>query len=79
MKLNEAISKRIRELCAERNMTQYALSLKSGVPQSTLSTIINCTFPSMKVRIIYEICEGFEISIGEFFASPLFERENIID
>lgn len=79
MKLNEAISKRIRELCAERNMTQYALSLKSGVPQSTLSTIINCTFPSMKVRIIYEICEGFEISISEFFASPLFERENIID
>ena len=79
MKLNEAISKRIRELCAERNMTQYALSLKSGVPQSTLSTIINCTFPSMKVSIIYEICEGFEISIGEFFASPLFERENIID
>ena len=79
MKLNEAISKRIKELCSERNLTQYALSIKSGVPQSTLSTIINCTFPSMKVRIIYEICEGLEISMGEFFASDLFERENIID
>jgi len=79
MKLNEAVSKRITELCAKRDMTQYALSIKSGVPQSTLSTIINCTFPSVKLRIIYEICEGLEITLGEFFDSPLFARESIID
>lgn len=79
MKLNEAVSKRITEFCKERNMTQYTLSLKSGVPQSTLSTIINCTFPSVKLRIIYEICEGLEITLGEFFDSSLFVRENIMD
>lgn len=77
MKLNEAIAARIRELCKERNMSQYKLHLVSGVPQSTLSTILNCSFSSMKVRIIYEICEGLQISLEEFFASPLFERENI--
>ena len=77
MKLNEAIAARIRELCKERNMSQYKLHLVSGVPQSTLSTILNCSFSSMKVRIIYEICEGMQISLEEFFASPLFERENI--
>lgn len=79
MQLNEAISKRIKQLCNERNMTQYSLSMKSGVPQSTLSTIMSCTFPSMKMRIIYEICEGFEIELREFFDSPLFTRENLID
>ena len=79
MKLNEAISKRIHDLCEERNITQYGLHLKSGVPQSTLSTIKKCTFPSMKVRIIYEICEGLEISIKDFFDSPLFDRENLND
>lgn len=79
MQLNEAVSKRIAGLCRETGITQYALSLKSGVPQSTLSTIINCTFPSVKLRIIYEICEGFEISLSEFFDSPLFNRESIID
>ena len=79
MQLNEAVSKRISELCEQRNMTQYKLSMKSGVPQSTLSTIINCTFPSMKIRIIYEICEGFEIGIKDFFDSPLFDRENLVD
>lgn len=79
MQLNEAISKRIDELMAERNLTQYKLSRKSGVPQSTLSTIKSCTFPSMKVRIIYEICEGLEIGIKDFFDSPLFDRENLMD
>lgn len=79
MKLNEAVAKRIAMLCREKNMTQYQLSMKSGVPQSTLSTIMNCTFPSMKLRILYEICEGLGISLEEFFRSPLFIRENIDD
>ncbi len=79
MHLNEAIAARIRQLCKQKGLTQYALSMKSGVPQSTLSTIMSCAFPSMKMRIIYEICEGFEIELKEFFDSPLFERENLID
>lgn len=79
MRLNQAVSERIRELCEERNMTQYQLSMKSGVPQSTLSTIMSCSFPSMKMRIIYEICEGFEITLKDFFDSPIFNRENLID
>ena len=79
MQLNEAISKRIDELLRERKLTQYKLSRKSGVPQSTLSTIKSCTFHSMKLLIIYEICEGLEIEMKDFFDSPLFARENLID
>ncbi len=79
MQLNEAVAKRIRELCKERNMTQYQLFRVSGVPQSTLSTIMKCCYSSMKLRIIYEICEGFDISMADFFSSPLFKRENLED
>ncbi|MBE6791662.1 MAG: helix-turn-helix transcriptional regulator [Ruminococcaceae bacterium] len=79
MQLNKAVAERIKELMNERNLTQYALHKLSGVPQSTLSTIINCRFPGMKLRIIYEICEGLEITLEEFFNSPLFSRENITD
>ena len=41
MKLNEAISKRIRQLLYENTLTKYQLFLKSGVAPSTLSKIIN--------------------------------------
>lgn len=77
VKLNEAVAYRIKELCKERKITQYQLHLKTGVPQSTLSTIMKCAYPSMKLRIIYEICDGLEINLDDFFSSDVFKRENI--
>lgn len=77
MQLNEAVSKRLAELLAQRNMTQYQLYIKTGVPKSTIGNIINCAYPSMKLRIIHEICQGLGISVTEFFASPLFEEDNL--
>ena len=79
MKLNQAIAIRITELCKKKGITQYQLFKLSGVPQSTISTILNCTYPSMKLRIIYEICDGLEIDLKEFFNSPLFDRDNLVD
>lgn len=79
MKLNEAVAYRIKELLKEHKLTQYQLHLKTGVPQSTLSTIMKCSFPSVKLRIIYEICDGLEINLEDFFASDIFKRENIED
>lgn len=77
LKLNEAVSRRVLELLRERNMTQYQLFKRTGVPRATISSIVNCRHPSVKLRIIHEICQGFEISIAEFFASPLFDEENL--
>ena len=77
MKLNEAVSKRLSELLDERNMTQYQLYMKSGVPKSTIGNIINCSYDSVKLRIIHEMCQGLEIGIDTFFASSLFKEENL--
>ncbi len=77
MQLNEAVSKRLAELLQEKGMTQYQLFMKSGVPKSTISNIINCTYPSMKMRVIHELCQGLGVSIIEFFHSPLFEEDNL--
>lgn len=77
MQLNEAVSKRLSELLAQRNMTNYQLYMKSGVPKSTIGNIINCTYDSMKLRVIHEICQGLDISITEFFQSPLFDENNL--
>ena len=77
LKLNEAVSRRVTELLSEHSMTQYQLFSKSGVPKATISNIVNCTYDSVKLRIIHEICQGFEISITDFFQSPLFEEDNL--
>ena len=77
MHLNEAVSSRLTELLHQNQMTPYQLYIKSGVPKSTIGNILNCAYPSMKLRIIHELCQGFEISITEFFCSPLFEEDNL--
>ena len=77
MKLNQAISLRLRELLTQRTMTQYQLSSRSGVPKSTISNLLHCAYDSVKLRIIHELCQGLSISISDFFNSPLFDEANL--
>ncbi len=67
MQLNKAISERLLELLAERNMTQYQLFTKSGVPKSTIVNVVNCSYTSVKLRIIHEMCQGLGIKLCDFF------------
>ena len=77
VQLNQAVSKRLRQLLEEHEMTQYQLFSRSGVPRSTINNIINCAYDSVKLRIIHEICQGFPITITEFFQSPLFDEDDL--
>ena len=77
MQLNQAVSARLLELLSKRGMTQYQLSIRSGVPKSTISNIVASVYPSMKLRVIHELCQGLDVSITEFFDSPLFCEDNL--
>ena len=77
MQLNEAVSARLKELLLERDMTQYQLYMKSGVPKSSIGNIVNCAYDSVKLRLIHEICQGLNINISDFFNSPFFDETNL--
>jgi transcriptional regulator with XRE-family HTH domain len=77
MRFNQAVSERLLELLREKEMTQYQLYMKSGVPKSTIGNVINCSYDSVKLRIIHEICQGMGIGIDTFFASSLFHENNL--
>ena len=77
VQLNKAVSKRIEQLLEMYDLTQYELFMRSGVPRSTIGNVINCTYESVKLRVIYEICQGFGIGLDEFFSSPLFDENNL--
>lgn len=68
---------RIAELLKEREMTQYQLYVDSGVPKSTISNLMHCSYDSVKLRIIHEICQGLQVSLSDFFHSPLFDEVNL--
>ena len=79
MTLSEAVSIRIDELMKERKITQYRLSILSGVSQSTIGDIRWQRNKSVNLRIIYEIAQGFKMDLIQFFNSHVFEGENITD
>ena len=77
VQLSQAISCRLQEYMQKKGMTNYQLSMRSGVPKATVRNIINCTYESVQTRIIHEICQVLGISISEFFHSPLFDESNL--
>lgn len=77
MKLNQAVSERLTQLLNEKGMTQYQLYMKSGVPKSTIGNVINCSYDSVKLRVIHEMCQGLGIGLDAFFDSPLFDENNL--
>ena len=77
MKLNQAVSERLTQLLNEKGMTQYQLYMKSGVPKSTIGNVINCSYDSVKLRVIHEMYKELGIGLDAFFASPLFDENNL--
>ena len=77
MLLNQAVSLRLSELLRQHKMTQYQLYIRSGVPKSTISNIMNCAYDSVKLRVLHELCQGMDITLTDFFQSPLFSESNL--
>lgn len=69
----EAVAKRIQELCAERDMAINALATISGIPPTTIYSMLNEKSQNPGVVSIKKICDGLDISIREFFDSDLFD------
>ena len=79
MKLNEAVAKRVIELCQKEELSIYGLSTRTGVPNSTLQDIVKLNFSSTQLKHIYAICDGLKISLTEFFDSPYFNKDTLTD
>ena len=61
------VIKRIQELCEARSWTYYRLAKESGIPYSTLSTMLHKTnIPT--VPTLAKLCSGFGISMAQFFS-----------
>ena len=74
MRVGEAVRFRILELCREHDVTLNKLSTICGITQSTLNNIVSGRNSTTTVSTIQKICDGLEITILDFFNSPLFEN-----
>ena len=75
MRTKEAVAQRILELCRERNIAVNALANISGVSPSTIYSMLNQKSQNPGVVSIKKICDGLEITVREFFDSPMFDEK----
>lgn len=73
MKAQEMLVERINNLCKEKRMSYYALSYQSSVPLTTLMHIMDQSTENPGVMTVSKLCDGFGITMKEFFDAPEFE------
>ena len=78
MKLSEAVGKRVENLLAERNMTQYQLYKNGGIPRSTISVTVDGKYKTVKLDTIYQIVATLGITLKDFFDDALFDEHDVL-
>lgn len=73
MTVGTAVKERILQLCKDREISVNMLCTMSGVTQSTVNNLVNGRNNSITVATLKKLCDGLEITLGEFFSTPEFD------
>jgi len=74
MGTRQAVAERLTGLCHERGLTINAIATISGVPPMTVYSMLNSKSKNPGIVTIKKLCDGFEITLGEFFNTPEFDE-----
>ena len=74
MTLKETIAYRIKQLCDKKKMTVSSLAYSCGMYRSTIYSILGEKSQKPEIATIKKICDGLEITLGEFFSTAEFDN-----
>lgn len=74
MGIKDATVRRFKQICDERNMCLNALANISGVSPSTAYSMMKSERQDISLLTVKKFCDGLDISLGEFFSSPIFDE-----
>lgn len=70
----ELTRNRIQQLCEEKGFTIYRLAMESAVPPSSIKNILYGKSKNPGIVTIKMLCDGFGISLIEFFDTEDFRK-----
>lgn len=73
MDTRQAVADRIMALCAENHITLNKLFTLSAVSPSTIKNILYNKSQNPGIVTIKKLCDGLDITLGEFFSTPEFD------
>ncbi len=75
--INDAIVERLYKYMNEQNLTQYKLAQLSGVPFTTLKSIMQRKTSNITLKTIILLARGLNISLNEFLDKNSFNCEKL--
>ena len=72
MNINDAIIKRINEICSEKKINICETALNGGKSPSAIYDLIKGRTKCSKVSTIKAFCQGAGITLSEFFGKEYF-------
>ena len=73
MRVKDAVVLRFSELCSQRNIRINELAGISGVTPSTVYSMMDPKRREVSISVIKKLCDGLDITLGEFFSAPVFD------
>ena len=73
MELNDAIVRRIEEICTERGSNICDIALRGGMSPSAIYDLIKGRTKCSKVITVKRFCEGAGMTLSEFFDRDYFD------
>ena len=74
MNINEATITRIRTLSKAQRLSMYELACKTGMPPSTVKSIMNGKSKNPGIVNIKKMAEGLGLTIREFFDDDILDN-----
>ena len=72
MLLSTAIQLRIKALLTKEDMSAWKLYKLTGVPKSTINSVLSGDSKDPKQSTILHICEGLGITLRQFYDDDIF-------
>lgn len=73
MSVKDVVAARVMELCRERGIRPNELANRAGVTASTVYSLLDTRRRDVSVVTVKKLCDGLEITLGEFFGTPEFD------
>lgn len=79
MTISEIVAIRLREIFYAKGLSLYKVCELCGMSSATLSCVVYNRYNSVNLKTIFIILQSLNISVLEFFDSPLFANLNTIN
>ncbi|MEE0958275.1 MAG: helix-turn-helix transcriptional regulator [Ruminococcus sp.] len=74
MSVKDVVAQRFQSICRERAISTNELANLAGVTPSTAYSMLDSRRRDISIITIKKLCDGLDMTLGEFFSDPAFDK-----